>query len=45
VVPEILKHIHLVRTGIGFVIVELFYLCKYVSLDDEEEDVDESLDE
>lgn len=45
VIPEIVKHIHLVRTGIGFFIVEIFYLWYYGLLFDEEEDIDESLDE
>lgn len=45
IIPEIVKHIHLVRTGIGFYVVEVFYLWYYGLLDDEEEVVDESLDE
>lgn len=45
VIPGIVKHIHLVRTGIGFWIVELFYLWYYGLLGDEEEIIDEPLDE
>ena len=45
IIPEIVKHIHLVRTGIGFYIVELFYLWYYGLFDDEEADIDEPLDE
>lgn len=45
IIPEIVKHIHLVRTGIGFYIVELFYMWYYGLFDDEEADIDEPLDE
>ena len=45
IIPEIVKHIHLVKTGIGFYIVELFYLWYYGLFDDEEADIDEPLDE
>lgn len=45
IIPEIVKHIHLVRTGIGFYVVELFYLWYYGLFDDEEADIDEPLDE
>lgn len=45
IIPEIVKHIHLVRTGIGFYIVEIFYLWYYGLFDDEEADIDEPLDE
>lgn len=44
-IPSILKHIHLVRTGIGFWLVEVAYLWYYGLLDDEEDIVDESVDE
>ena len=45
IIPEIVKHIHLVRTGIGFYIVELFYMWYYGLFDDEKADIDEPLDE
>ena len=45
IIPEIVKHIHLVRTGIGFYIVELFYMWYYGLIDDEKADIDEPLDE
>lgn len=44
VIPEIVEHIHLVRTGVGVCVVEVFYLWYYGLLNDEDE-VDESLDE
>lgn len=44
-VPEIIKHIHLVRTGIGFYVVEVFYLWLYGLLFNEDAETDESLDE
>lgn len=44
VIPKIIKHIHLVRTGIGLYFVELFYLWYYGLLDDEEDEIDEPLD-
>ena len=45
VIPDLLRHIHLVRTGLGFSIVEAFYIWYYGLFDDEEVNVDESLDE
>lgn len=45
VIPEIIKHIHLIRTGIGILVVEVFCVWGYVVLDEEEEDIDEPLDE
>lgn len=45
VIPEIIKHIHLIRTGIGFYVVEVFYLWYYGIFDDEEDKIDELLDE
>lgn len=45
VIPDIVKHLHLVRTGIGIWIVEVFYLWRYGLFDDEEENADEPLDE
>lgn len=45
VIPEIVKHIHLVRTGIGFYVVEALCFWYYGLFDDEEAVVDESLDE
>lgn len=45
VIPEIIKHVHLVRTGIGFYVVEIFYLWYYGLLFDEDVETDESLDE
>lgn len=48
VIPEIITHLHLVRTGIGIYAVLLFYLWHYGLLDDdteEETDINESLDE
>lgn len=45
IIPEIVKHIHLVRTGIGFYIVELFYMWYYGLFDDEKANIDEPLDE
>ena len=44
-IPDIIKHVHLVRTGIGFYVVEVFYLCYYGLLFDEDVETDESLDE
>ena len=45
IIPELVEHIHLVRTGIGFFAVEIFYLWYYGLLNNEEEVEDESLDE
>lgn len=45
VIPEIIRHIHLVRTGIGFYVVEVFYSWYYGLFDDGEEVINESLDE
>jgi hypothetical protein len=44
-IPEILKQIHLIRTGIGFGLVEAFYKCYYGLWNDGEDDTDEHLDE
>ena len=44
-IPEIVKNIHLVRTGIGVFAVEVFYFWYYGLLNNEEEVEDESLDE
>ncbi|WP_031550910.1 protein kinase domain-containing protein [Oribacterium sp. FC2011] len=45
VIPDILKHIHLIRTGIGIFAAEIFCLWNYGLLDTEEADTDEHLDE
>jgi hypothetical protein len=45
VIPEILKQIHLIRTGIGFLLVEAFYMSYYGLWNDEEGGTDEHLDE
>lgn len=45
VIPDIVRHIHLVRTGIGFWIVEIFYLWYYGLFGEEEADIDEPMDE
>lgn len=48
VIPDIVKQIHLVRTGIGAFIIEILYLQYYGLLEDEnyEDDrIDESMDE
>ena len=44
-IPEIIKRLHLVRTGIGLYFVEIFYLWYYELLFDRENETDESLDE
>lgn len=45
VIPEILKHIHLVRVGIGMFLVAVLYLKYYGLLNcEEEENTDESMD-
>ena len=45
IIPEILQRIHLVRSGIGFCIVEFFYLRYYGLFDEAEVNIDEPLDE
>lgn len=48
VIPDIVKQIHLVRTGIGVFIIEMLYLQYYGLLEDEnyeDDKIDESMDE
>lgn len=48
VIPDIVKQIHLVRTGIGAFIIEILYLQYYGLLEDEnceDDEIDESMDE
>ncbi len=48
VIPDIVKQIHLVRTGIGVFIIEMLYLQYYGLLEDEnceDDEIDEPMDE
>lgn len=48
VIPDIVKHMHLVRTGIGVFIIEILYLQYYGLLEDEnyeDDEIDEPMDE